>query len=115
MQIEHTHSHASTQRPLALGRGICFATNMIMIERCRVGFMYRETPEGSLDSGWRFTAGIESDDYIGSPDNLGIYDLNTLANADPSIVPLLDAPIGSAFQRNDDGLFEPTPPTPDPD
>ena len=31
--------------------------------------------------------------------NLAIYDVNTIANYDPEIVPLLDAPIGSAFER----------------
>ena len=94
-------------RPLAVGRGFCFATDMIMVEGCRVGFMYRERPEGSLDSGWRFTAGIESRDYIVSPANLGMYDLNTVANVDPAVVPLLDAPPGSVFERDEGGLFVP--------
>ncbi|HEV2550352.1 MAG TPA: DUF2185 domain-containing protein [Stellaceae bacterium] len=31
--------------------------------------------------------------------NHSIYAVNTIANCDPSIIPLLDAPEGSAFER----------------
>lgn len=45
-------------------------------------------------------SGLESDEYLNDPDNLAIYDVNTIANYDPDIIPFLDAPIGSAFERN---------------
>jgi hypothetical protein len=38
---------------------------------------------------------------------MALYDVNTIANYDPSIIPLLDAPIGSAFGRGSDGAFRP--------
>lgn len=87
-------------RPLAPGRGSCLATDMITVEGLRVGFMYRETPSYRDDSGWRFTAGEESDAYMEDPDHHGVYDVNTLANYDPDILPFLDAPAGSAFERD---------------
>lgn len=31
----------------------------------------------------------------------GIYDVNTIANYDPEVVPLLEAPVGSSFERKD--------------
>ena len=31
--------------------------------------------------------------------DLAVYDVNTIANYDPEIVRLLDAPVGSAFER----------------
>jgi hypothetical protein len=62
--------------------------------------MYRERPDFEEDSGWRFMSGLESDEYLNDPDNLAIYDVNTIANYDPDIIPFLDAPIGSAFERN---------------
>jgi hypothetical protein len=35
-----------------------------------------------------------------------VYDVNTIANYDPEIIPFLDAPVGSAFEReNGTGLF----------
>lgn len=33
-------------------------------------------------------------------DNHGIYDVNTVANYDPEIIPLLEAGIGAAFARD---------------
>ena len=64
-----------------------------------VGFMYREQPDGEGDSGWRFLAGDESESYLRNADNFAIYDVNTIANYDPAIVPLLDSPLMSAFER----------------
>ena len=87
-------------KPLATGRGGCIATDMITVDGHKVGFMYREEPSNDVDSGWRFTAGTESNEYMGNPDNHSIYDVNTIANCDPDIISFLDAPIGSAFERD---------------
>lgn len=86
-------------QPLAKNRGGCFATDMITVEGRKVGYMYREEPRNDQDSGWIFTAGQESQDYMGDADNHGIYDVNTVANYDPDIIPFLDAPVGTAFER----------------
>jgi hypothetical protein len=93
-------------RTIAPGYGLCFATDRIMVEGQRVGFMYREAPDRDPDSGWRFLAGDESDAYLNNADNLALYDVNILANYDPDIIRLLDAPAGSAFERGEDGTFE---------
>jgi len=85
--------------PLAEGRGACFATDMITCEGRKVAFMYREEPDREIDSGWRFMSGYESDEYMADPDNLSVYDVNTIANYDPDIIPFLDFPVGSAFER----------------
>jgi hypothetical protein len=97
-------------RPLAEGYGSCFATDRITMKGKRVGFMYRQAPVNDADSGWRFLAGDESDTYVTDLDNHGIYDVNIIANFDPDIIPFLDAPALSAFQRRDgSGPFEPVP------
>jgi hypothetical protein len=97
-------------RPLAEGYGSCFATDRITMKGKRVGFMYRQAPSSEADSGWRFLAGDESDTYVADPDNHGVYDVNIIANFDPDIVPFLDAPEHSAFERRDgSGPFEPVP------
>lgn len=84
----------------------CRATDRIMVDGCRVGFCCREEPDGDWpDSGWRFTAGDEDGGYMDDPANSGIYTLNTLCNYDPDILPLLDAPYGSAFYRDESGVF----------
>ena len=71
----------------------------IFVEGQKVSFMYREEPDNDVDSGWRFMSGQESQDYMDNPDNLAIYDINTIANYDPDIISFLRAPIGSAFER----------------
>jgi len=92
-------------RDIALGHGACFATDRITVDGHRVRFMYREEPDNEADSGWRFTAGTESDAYMNNPQNLEIYDVNTIANYDPDIVPFLEARVGSAFERAVGGTF----------
>ena len=89
------------------GPRACLATDRIMVEGLPVGYMYRETASNSADSGWRFTAGDESDEYINNPDNTGFYDLNTVCNSDPEIIELLDAAPGSAFVRINGGPLQP--------
>lgn len=65
-----------------------------------VGYMYREQPDDRFDSGWRFFSGDESQEYLDEPDHLSIYDVNTIANYDGSIVSLLGSPVMSAYERN---------------
>jgi hypothetical protein len=86
-------------RPLATGHGGCLATDRITVDGSPVGYMYREATTRDLDSGWRFFAGDESQDYIDDLSKTGVYDVNTIANYDPDIIPLLGAPPGSAFER----------------
>jgi hypothetical protein len=90
---------AEEMKPLATNRGGCFATDMITVDGQKVGYMYREDPRNDQDSGWVFTAGQESQAYMDDAANHGIYDINTIANYDPDIVPFLDAPPGTAFER----------------
>lgn len=66
--------------------------------------MYRTRPHNDLDSGWAFLAGDENDDYMANNRNRAISDLNTIANYDAAIIPLLDAPVGSAYVRTASGL-----------
>jgi hypothetical protein len=96
---------AAQIRDVATGHGACFATDRITVDGQPVQFMYREEPDNDTDSGWRFTAGTESDEYLADPENMAVYDVNTIANYDPDIVPFLGAPVGSAFERDGGGTF----------
>ena len=71
--------------------------------RLNVGQRGRE----AWDSGWRFTAGDESDSYMDDPDRSGVYALNTICNYDPDVIPLLDSEPGTAWSRGEDGVFRP--------
>jgi hypothetical protein len=75
-------------KPLAPGRGACIASDHIVVDGKKVGFMYREPSSNSVDSGWRFFSGEEDQAYIDDPKNLAFYDVNTIANYDPAIIPI---------------------------
>lgn len=80
--------------------GSCFATDRILVDGCPVGYMYREEADDDIDSGWRFLAGDETDEYLEDPWNSGIYSVNTICNYDPDIMQYLDHPEGSSFARD---------------
>jgi hypothetical protein len=86
---------------LAPGRGACYASDRITVDGAKVGYAYREAPGNAVDSGWRFLAGDETQEYVDNPDNLAMYDCNTIANYDPDIIPLLGSPTDSRFVRDD--------------
>ena len=103
------HVKAEDVKPLLSdwkGADGCIATNRITVEGCKVGYCYREKPDGDWDSGWRFTAGDESEEYMDDPNNAGIYKLNTICNDDPDIIPLLNTPAPCAFERDENGVFQ---------
>ncbi len=98
---------ATEIRALATGYGSCLASDRITIDGQMVGYMYRECGDNDLDSGWRFFAGDESDEYLSNREDLGLFDVNTIANYDPVIIPLIAAPIGSAYMRDSAGRLTP--------
>jgi hypothetical protein len=90
---------ASEIKPLVHRLGGCIATDRITVEGYPVRFMYREEPDNQVDSGWRFMSGFEDDEYMNDPQNIAVYDVNTIANYDPSIIPFLEAPVGSVYEK----------------
>ncbi len=88
----------------------CLATDHITVLGKQVGWCYRERPDGQYpDSGWRFFSGEEDEAYINDIGHTGVYDLNTICNYDPDIIPLLSAPFGAAYARGEDGKFHAEP------
>jgi hypothetical protein len=92
-------------RTLVTGYGSCIATDRITVDGMKVGYMYREATNDADDSGWHFFSGDETQEYVDTPLNLGIYNVNTIANYDPEITPLLDKPFGTAWARDETGKF----------
>ena len=102
MKKKHFALSADQIRPLIDDDLGCFATDQVTVDNQGVGFMYREEPDFEDDSGWRFFSGLETEEYLNDPENCGIYEVNTIANYDESVIPLLDAQIGSAYQWNEE-------------
>lgn len=84
----------------------CIATDRITVDGKKIGYMYKEEGYGMFpDSGWRFFEGNEDEEYINNPENSTVYDLNTICNYDPEIIPYLDSEVGSSFYRDENGKF----------
>ena len=49
---------------------------------------------------------VEVEQHIEDPENLGLYEVNVIANYDADIIAHLNAPAGSHFARNEQGVFE---------
>lgn len=79
--------------------GFVLATKCLVEEKHKVGFMYREEAKAP-DSGWRFFAGTEDQAYVDDPDNIKIYDIQTILDIDPSIQMYLNFSAGVAFERD---------------
>jgi hypothetical protein len=92
-------------KPLAVGYGSCIATDEITVDGKLIGYCYREHSDDEIDTGWRFFSGEESEENLDDTRNFEIYDINTIANYDQEIVVIINAPVGTAFQRGEDGRF----------
>lgn len=79
--------------------GYIIVSNLVAQEKQKVGFLYRESPDNNLDSGWRVFSGQEDEAYIDNPDNFGIYSSEKILEIDPAIQELLHSPIQTAFER----------------
>lgn len=85
----------------------CIVSDRITKEGFKVGYMYREKPtDGNPDSGWRFMAGNEDEEYMNNPNNHHIFSINTICNYDENIIPYLNSELGSAYIRVDGDKFE---------
>lgn len=87
--------------------GFALASKELVEKKMKVRYMYREKPDNEADSGWRFFTGNEKDEYVDNPDNIAVYDMSTIAQIDPDIIPLLDSRYGISFEReNGNGVFK---------
>jgi hypothetical protein len=86
-------------RDLVSAPGGCFITDRVTIDGFPIGYMYREEADHPADSGWRFFAGDETEEYIDDAANTAICAVNTAANYDPDIIPFLDTPAPCAFEK----------------
>jgi len=83
----------------------CFVTNNILYEGEAIGYLYREEPDTEDDSGWRFTTGSETDEYMNDSENISYVSLGSVLREDDSVVNLLEHASGIAFVKDKKGDF----------
>jgi hypothetical protein len=86
--------------------GFAFATDKITVEGNKVDYMVREASNRDGDSGWIFYGGGETQEYLDDPNNTSVFNLNTICNYDPEIIPFLTFPPGTEIERNLEGKLE---------
>jgi hypothetical protein len=103
IQVEHDDD--SGDNIVSRYRPRCFVTARVLHDGAPIGYLYREAPELGLDddSGWRIMAGDETAEYMDNPENSFYVSLGAVLNRDDAILPLLDAKVGSTFERLADG------------
>lgn len=79
--------------------GGCYATDSITVDGNKITVMIRDEQTYKNDSVWFFMSGLETQEYIDDPDNIMMYEVNTIANYDPAIIPYLNYPIGYRLER----------------
>ncbi|WP_156300465.1 DUF2185 domain-containing protein [Streptobacillus canis] len=85
------------------GQG-CIVSNRISVDGENVGYCYRQEEKlGNNDSGWRFFAGDEDENYLKNPDNFGVYKLSIICNLDKNVKEILKSPYGTELRVNEEG------------
>lgn len=79
----------------------CLVSSMIYKYGNKIGFMYREHPDefSENDSGWRFLAGTETQDFVDNDSNSKIFELESIISMDAAIVSYLNLPYNTELER----------------
>lgn len=81
----------------------CLITRKALDSGC-IGYMYRQEPEeDSGDSGWRFMAGDETEDYVNEPGNIVMCRYSDVCNLAPSVRAYFYSNFGTQYERTIDG------------
>lgn len=84
----------------------CFVTDKIAKNGASIGYCYHEKGDEKFpDSGWRFFAGDEDETYLADIQHTHIFSLNMVLNAEPRLLKIIHAPVGTAFERTQDGEY----------
>lgn len=85
---QHTELNGhSSHSPILLGYVI---VNKELIDNGKsIGYFYREEPDSSEDSGWRFFTGDETQECVDNAENFVLYSAPKLVALHPNIVPFL--------------------------
>lgn len=75
-----------------------------------IGYGVRDEPTSESDSGWFFSVGDETEEYINDPYNLELWIVNSALLYDPALDEFITAPYGTAIVRVSDDKFEPDEP-----
>ena len=97
-----TEARQRLMRRIQLRQLGALVTHFILEKGQPIRFAERMKPAAEEDSGWLFTSGLETEDYLEENDHLTIVPLEFLLGRDKALEALLDAPVGAVFRREGD-------------
>lgn len=97
INIERDNASSSKTNNLDAIDKFCIVSNRVLNSKI-VGYLYREEPIDSDDSGWRILTGDESDEYLDNEDNFEYVSVASVLNIDDSFLGLLREKIDSHFE-----------------
>ena len=75
-------------------------------EGWKIGYGIRMEPTRDGDSGWCFSVGNETEDYINDPQNLELWSINGVLSYAPELSDFISEPYGTAVVRSGHDEFE---------
>ncbi len=97
------------ERKLLMGK-TAIVSKKVRLEGWKIGYGLRDEPTSERDSGWFFSVGDESDEYINNTGNLELWAVQSAVMYDEALREFIDAPYGTAIVRVSSDKFEPDAP-----
>jgi hypothetical protein len=97
--IARTYIGKDDPRWIECGEKGALVSKMVFDKNEILRFAYREKPDREEDSGWRFFAGHEDDEYANDSKNIRICNVRWLVDFDPSIDEFIRDDYGAVFER----------------
>ncbi len=93
------------ERAKMLGK-TAILSKKIREEGWKIGYGIRMEATNERDSGWAFSVGNETDEYINDPDNLEIWVINSVLMYEPALTEFITEPEGTGVVRVAPGKME---------
>jgi hypothetical protein len=82
------------------------ASKLVVEEKQKITWIFRDQPENKTDTGWRVFSGNEDDQYMEMDNNFIDCPVDEILKIDNSIEQFLKKQVGSEFELDEQGEWE---------
>ena len=102
---QEKHHESMRKRREILGKTV-IVSKKVREEGWKIGYGLRDKPTGDNDSGWFFSVGNETEEYVNNPANLELWLVNSALMYDPALNEFIISPYGTEIIRTASDKFE---------